>query len=78
MKKYRGYFIDGQVFKTEAEVDEFILDRTILEYRASCRRFNENPDMEHNVISYEIAVRLHDLGLSWDEIEQIENEEFAA
>ena len=78
MKKYRGYFIDGLVFKSEAEIDRFILDRSIREYRSACRMFEKHPDIEHSVYMSEIADLLHNLGLSWDEIEQIENEELMA
>ena len=78
MKKYRGQFIDGLVFKSEAEIDRFILDRSVREYRSACRMFNNHPDMEHSVYMDEIGDLLHNLGMSWDEIEQIELDELEA
>lgn len=77
MKKYKGYYIDGVVFKTEAEIDAYHKNSIIEKIRI----FNEmltNPrynDAELIAITAEITLRekrLHDeYGMSWEDIEEI-------
>lgn len=74
MKQYKGYYIDHVFFNSEADIDEHIKAQTIKSYKIACEMFARHADMEHSIYASEIADRLHDLGLSWDEIEKIEND----
>lgn len=78
MKQYKGYYIDGVIFSSEADIDEHIKAAMIRSYKVACEMFSRHSDMEHSIYASEIAVRLHALGLTWDEIEQIEIEAYKA
>lgn len=76
MKQYKGYYIDHVYFNSEADIDKYIKDQTINSYKTACEMFARHSDMEHSIYASELADRLHDLGLNWDEIEQIEIEAY--
>lgn len=78
MKQYKGYYIDGVTFSSKADIDEHIKAATIQSYKVACEMFSRHSDMEHSIYASEIADRLHALGLTWDEIEQIEIEAYAS
>ena len=79
MKRYKGYYIDGVVFKSEAEIDEFC-KKTIIE---KIRMFHDMlfnhgdryTPAEQYKICEEISIReqrLHDeYNMSWEDIEEI-------
>lgn len=78
MKRYRGYYIDGFIFSTEKEIDEFLKRSTIDKLRIFCQMFASDrytPE-EKMGISVEISRReelLHrEFGMDWDEIETYE------
>lgn len=79
MTKYKGYYIDKVVFNNKAEIDAFIKKQTIEKYQTLCRMFARNSSMELIAMMQPYADRLHnEFGLSYEEIEQLEIEAYAA
>lgn len=72
MKQYKGYYIDHVTFDKESEIDEFIKNETKRKYEMLCKMFSNNPSVELSAIMKPVMEKLHDFGLSYDEIEQIE------
>lgn len=73
MKKYRGYYIDGIIFKSTAEIDAFLRETAIKAYKQAIRHFEKYANMEASIYADQIAQRLHRVhGLTWEEIESIE------
>ena len=80
MKKYKGYYIDGVVFKSKKDIDEFYKNNIISKIKVFHSLLFEMPeghysDKEKLMISDEITIRekrLHDeYNMSWEEIEMI-------
>lgn len=70
MKKYRGYYIDGVVFNSKEEIDEFAKAQAIRTYKAACEHFTECPSVEAALFCDEKAQYLvENFGMDWDEIE---------
>lgn len=79
MKQYRGYYIDGITFNSKADIDRFVKDQSIKDYKKACRYFAQHPTMEASVYCNSKAEFLHkEFGMSWDEIEEIEISAYAA
>ena len=79
MKKYRGYYIDGTVFHSEAEIDFFLKEKAIQGFRIAVQMFSRNPSMEASLYAAEKAEYLNNLyGMDWDENEAIEIEAMTA
>lgn len=81
MRKYKGYYIDGVVFKSKSEIDDFIKNEIIKKIRVlhdimfSGRYSNAEVMQLSNDISI-MEQRLHDeYGMDWEEIENIPFEE---
>lgn len=75
MKQYKGYYIDKVIFNNKKEIDDFIKDQTIKEYKQLCKRFENDACMELIDIMASYQDKLHnDFGLSYEEIENIEIE----
>ena len=74
MKIYKGYYIDKINFYSEREIDEFIKEQTIREYKQFCKMFENDACMELIEIMALYQDKLHKLGLSYEEIENIEIE----
>ena len=74
MKIYKGYYIDKINFYSEREIDEFIKEQTIREYKQFCKMFENDACMELIEIMALYQDKLHNLGLSYEEIENIEIE----
>ena len=74
MKKYKGYYIDKINFYSEREIDEFIKEQTIRKYKQFCKMFENDACMELIEIMTLYQDKLHNLGLSYEEIENIEIE----
>lgn len=73
MKSYKGYYIDGFWFKNEAEIDKWLLDKAVAEYKDMVKYFSKHCSMEVSVHLDNLADRLHtNFGLEYDEIEIIE------
>ena len=75
MTKYRGYYIDGVVFNSKSEIDEFVKKAIIDKARQfnrmlMCKRYTESQMIQ---ISDEITIRerrLHDeFNMSYEDIE---------
>lgn len=75
MKKYKGYYIDKVVFHNETEIDEFVKQQEIREYKIRCQVFAINKNMEASIYASEQAEKLNrEYGISWEELEQMEIE----
>ena len=80
MQKYRGYYIDGVVFSTRKEIDEFVKNSVLERYRQFCKMFcsDHYTAQEKMQISVEMSERekcLHyEFGMSLEELENIFNE----
>ena len=79
MKRYKGYYIDGVIFSTKKDIDNFIKSEIIRKICIFHRMLFDMPgrytDDEKIAICGEIhdrEIRLHDeYGMSWEEIEEI-------
>lgn len=79
MTKYRNYYIDNVIFNSKEDIDRFIKAQTIESYKRACKRFSEKPSMEMSIFCSEKAEYLHRvIGLSLEEIEEIEISAYAA
>lgn len=74
MKKYKGQYIDGVIFKTSNDIDEFQRQCALDSYKKACQLFIEKPTMATSMYVEERAMTLHNqYGLGWDDIQDIEN-----
>lgn len=77
MIKYRGYYIDGVIFSSKDQIDEFIKNSVFDKYKQFCRMFcsDKYTAKEKLAISVEMSVRekrLHEeFGVSLEELENI-------
>ena len=74
MKKYKGQYIDGIIFKNRKDIDEFQRQCAYDAYKTACELFIEKPSMATSMYLEERAMTLHNqYGLEWGDIQQIEN-----
>ena len=78
MKQYKGYYIDHVVFNSETEINNFIKNQAVEGYKTLCTMFASKPSMELSVMMSDKAEFLHECGMSYDEIEEIEIEAIKA
>lgn len=79
MTKYKGYYIDHVIFSSKAEIDDYLKQSAINTYKTACKWFAEQPCMEAAKYAADKAEALHKVhGLTWSEIEEIENSVYAA
>lgn len=79
MKRYKGYYIDGVVFNSKADIDNMIKEETIKKIRMfhdMLFKFEKRYTVPEQLkICEEISIRekrLHDeYGMSWEDIEEI-------
>lgn len=77
MKKYKCYYIDKVIFRSEAEIDEFVKQQAIREYKIRCQVFAINRTIEASIYTDEQAQKLNkEYGISWEELEQMEIEAY--
>lgn len=75
MKKYRGYYIDSVIYRSESEIDEAIKQNAIERYKTLNKLFAKRASVECAALCAEQARYLHDeCGLSYEEIEELEIE----
>lgn len=73
MIKYKGYYIDGQVFKSKNDVDEHLKNLAIERYKKLNKMFSKHPSMELSSLLSDLSIKLHDeFNLSYSEIETLE------
>lgn len=73
MIKYKGYYIDGSVFKSKNDIDNHIKNLAIERYIKLSRMFSKNPSMELCSLLSDLSIKLHEQHhLSYDEIEVLE------
>lgn len=81
MKQYRGYYIDGVIFSTKAEIDAHIKAQNIRAFKAHMRLFNRYSDqhkLERAMAASNAASRVAEFlvkqcGMTWAEIEALES-----
>lgn len=79
MRKYRGYYIDGVVFKSEKEIDDFHRESAVGAYKTAVELFASHPSMERSNYVHERAVMLVEIyGYTWDQVEELEIEVYEA
>lgn len=77
MKRYKNLYIDGATFKNEKEIDDFLMDSAIQEYKIRCKVFSAKKTLASAEFADEQATFLHDTyGISWEELERIEIETY--
>lgn len=75
MKKYRGCYIDGVVYKSKKDIDAALKRMAIEHFKISVQVFTIHPDYSHSTYVQRQAEALNSQhNLSWEEIEQIEIE----
>lgn len=77
MKRYKGYYIDGAVFKSEKEIDLFLKNEIIKKIKIlsemfASDRYTTGEKMRLTKDIHDRERILHDeYGMEWDEIEMI-------
>lgn len=78
MTNYRGYYIDGVVFNSKADIDKFVEEQAVLKFKKYNKYFSEHPSMEASRLCTQQADILHNqFGYSYDRIEELELEAIA-
>ena len=79
MKQYKGLYIDGTIFTSKEDIDNFLKEQAIRSYKIAVQAFCDHCDIEHSLYADEQAERLNkQYGMDWDEIEAIEIEAMQA
>lgn len=77
MKRYKNLYIDGAAFKNKKEIDDFLMDSAIQEYKNRCKVFSSTKTLASAEFADEQATFLHDTyGIDWEELERIEIEAY--
>lgn len=75
MKNYKGYYIDGVIYKSEAEIDKFLETQAVEAYKTACWYFNKEMSMEASMYADEKAeILVNKFGYTWEQVEEIELE----
>lgn len=75
MRKYKGYYIDGVIFSSKADIDKFIEQKAVESFMIACRIFNILTTAEASLNCSQKAENLvKNFGYTWDEIEALEVE----
>ena len=73
MLKYKGYYIDGTVFKSKKDIDEHLKNLAIERYKKLNKMFSKNPSIELSSLLSDLSIELHEQhNLSYNEIELLE------
>lgn len=73
MTKYKGYYIDGSVFKSKNDIDEHLKNLAIERYKKLSKMFSKKPSMELSSLLSDLSIKLHDEhNLSYNDIEALE------
>lgn len=73
MIKYKGYYIDGTVFKSKNDIDEHLKNLAIERYKKLNKMFSKNPSIELSSLLSDLSIELHEQhNLSYNEIEVLE------
>ena len=79
MTKYKGYYIDGTHFTSKEDIDRFLEAQALEAYKTACKIFASHLTMEASIYCAEKADYLHyHFGYTWDQLEAIECEAYAA
>lgn len=73
MKEYKGYYIDGFTFTSEADIDEFLKDLAIQKYRSALKLWKYKPTLANSINASSKAEELNRVhGVDWSIIQEIE------
>lgn len=80
MKKYKGYYIDGVIFHSEAEIDEFHREGQLHRFKTLMELFyqylDKNDPVQAMAASKEASISadvlVNHYGYTWEQIEEIE------
>ena len=79
MKQYKGYYIDGVIFNSKADIDKHIERQAVDYYKAAVAVFAEKHTFESSTVCEEAAERLvNNFGYTWEQVEAIEIEAMRA
>lgn len=79
MKAYKNLYIDGVIFKSEADIDAHLKNKAIEGFKTAVALFIDRHTMEISMHCDKLADRLHDVyGMTYAEIEDIEDSVWAA
>lgn len=77
MTKYKNFYIDGVTFKSKEEIDNFLKESAIQEYKVRCKVFSATKTYAAAELADEQATFLHDTyGIDWEELERMEIEAY--
>lgn len=74
-RQYKGCYIDGVIFTSKQNVDNFLKEQTISAYVNAVKMFADDHTMASSMHCDETAERLVDMyGFTWEQVEQLEIE----
>ena len=69
---YKGYEIDGSIFKTKEDVDNFLRQQAVNAYKIACQLFDECHTVVNALHCDEKAeILVNNFGYTWDEVEAL-------
>ena len=75
MKQYKGLYIDGVIFTSKEDIDNFLKEQAIRSYKIAVKLFCRNTSIEASIYADQKAEYLNtQFGMDWEEIEAIEIE----
>ena len=73
MKAYKGYYIDGVVFNSKQDIDNFLKEWAIKDYKMAVEMFVNCANLANSLWASEKAERLVKYhGFTWEQVEDIE------
>lgn len=73
MRTYRGYYIDGAIFTSKTDIDNFLRDQAVKSYKMAVELFANDMSLEKSIYADEKAENLvNNFGFTWEEVEAIE------
>jgi hypothetical protein len=73
MTKYMGYYIDGVIFTSKQDIDNFLEKTAIEKFKTAVELFAEHPSVEASMWQTDKAERLvNAYGYTWEQVEEIE------
>lgn len=75
MTTYKGYYIDGAIFASKADIDNFLKEQAIRSFKNSVESFAHHPSIEASMWQTGKAENLvNNYGYTWAQVEALEIE----
>lgn len=75
MTTYKGYYIDGVIFASKADIDNFLKEREVERFKKAVESFAHHPSMECAMWQTGRAENLvNNYGYTWGQVEALEIE----